>query len=94
MSLPHDTNSRLINVHRPFTSHFIQHYICIVTCFSDSQQGFRLDTGFMDHLQVVTTNNCNTIANFYTLQITTAHAKPFQSAASSPVVSWQWILTT
>jgi hypothetical protein len=44
--------------------------------------------GFIGHLQVVITNSYNIIANFYTLQITTAHAKTFQSAVSSPTVSW------
>jgi hypothetical protein len=29
---------------------------------------------FFDHLQVVTTNNYNTIADFHTLQITPAYA--------------------
>jgi hypothetical protein len=33
----------------------------IVTCMSDSQQGFGLDIKFIDHLQVVTTNNYNTV---------------------------------
>jgi hypothetical protein len=33
----------------------------IVTCMSDSRRGFGLDIGFFDHLQVVTTNNYNTI---------------------------------
>jgi hypothetical protein len=42
--------------------------------------GFGLKTGFTDHLQVVTTSNCNTVVNFHTLQITTAHAKSSQSA--------------
>jgi hypothetical protein len=49
----------------------------IVTCYSDSQLGFVLDIGFINHLQVVTTNNYITIANFHTLQITRAHAKSF-----------------
>jgi hypothetical protein len=44
-----------------------------------------LEVGFIDHLQIVTTGNCNTIANLHTLQITTAHAKPSQSV--SQVVS-------
>jgi hypothetical protein len=32
------------------------------------------DIGFLDHLEVVTTNNYNTMADFHTLQISTAHA--------------------
>jgi hypothetical protein len=47
---------------------------------SDSRQGFGLEIGFIDHLQAVTINNHNTIANVHTLQITTAHTKTFQSA--------------
>jgi hypothetical protein len=47
----------------------------IVTCMSDSRWGFGLEIGFIDHLQAVTTNNFNTIANFHNLQITTTHAK-------------------
>jgi hypothetical protein len=50
--------------------------------------GFGLESGFIDYLQVVTANHCNTIANFHTLQITTVHANSFQSALSSPVVAW------
>jgi hypothetical protein len=44
--------------------------------------GFRLEIGFITylHLQIVTTSNYNTIANFHTVEITTAHAKSFQSA--------------
>jgi hypothetical protein len=34
-------------------------------------EGYGLVTQFIDHLQVVTTNNYNTIADFLTLQITT-----------------------
>jgi hypothetical protein len=60
---------------------------------SDSRWGFGLDIGFIDHLHVVTTKNYNTIANFHTLQITTAHTKSFQSAVSSTLVSWQQIVT-
>jgi hypothetical protein len=49
----------------------------IVTCMRASRRGFGLKIGFIDHLQVVTTNNYNTIANFHILQVTTAHAKSF-----------------
>jgi hypothetical protein len=42
-------------------------------------RGFGLEIGFIDHVntQLVITLNYNAIANFRTLQITTAHAKPF-----------------
>jgi hypothetical protein len=54
----------------------------------DYQRGFRLEIGFIDHFntRLVTTLNYSVIANFHTLQITTIHAKSFQSAVSSPVV--------
>jgi hypothetical protein len=50
---------------------------------SDCRRGFGLYIGFITifNTQLVTTLNCNTIAGFYTLQITTAHAK------SSPACS-------
>jgi hypothetical protein len=35
------------------------------------QTKYGLVNGFIDHLQVVTTNNYNVIADFHTLQITT-----------------------
>jgi hypothetical protein len=47
--------------------------IHIVSILCDSRRGFELDIGFIDHLQVLATNNYNTI------QITGAHAKSFQS---------------
>jgi hypothetical protein len=37
--------------------------------------------GFTDNLQVITTNNYNTIADFHTLQITTAYAKSFPACS-------------
>jgi hypothetical protein len=36
-------------------------YQTIVTCMSDPRRGFGLELGFIDHLQVVTTNNYNSI---------------------------------
>jgi hypothetical protein len=52
------------------------------------QTGFGLVIGFTEHLQIVTTSTYNAIANSYTLQITTAPTKSFQSAVSSAVVAW------
>jgi hypothetical protein len=49
---------------------------------------FWIGDWIIDNLQVVTTNNYNTIANFHNLQIATAQAKPLQSAVPSPVVPW------
>jgi hypothetical protein len=50
--------------------------------------GFRLVIGFIEHLQIVTTNNCSTIANSHTLQFTAACTKSSQSAVSSLVIAW------
>jgi hypothetical protein len=52
---------------------------------SDSQWGFGLEIGFIDHFNVrlVTIFNYSASADFHTLQITTAHAKGCQSAAVS-----------
>jgi hypothetical protein len=55
---------------------------------SDYRRGFRRKIRFIEHLQVITTSNYNIIVNFHTLQITTAHAKYFQSAVSSQIVPW------
>jgi hypothetical protein len=51
----------------------------IVTILSDSGRGFGLHVGFIDHFntQLVITLNYSAIANFHTLQITSAHAESF-----------------
>jgi hypothetical protein len=54
----------------------------------DRRHGFVLEIGFIDHLQVVTTSNCNTVANSHTLHITTAHTKSFMSDVFSLVIPW------
>jgi hypothetical protein len=45
-------------------------------------------TGFVEQLQIVTTNNYSAIANSHTLQFTTERTKSSQPAVSSPVVAW------
>jgi hypothetical protein len=50
---------------------------------SDPRRGFWLQIGVTDHLQVVTTNNYNIIADLHTLQIAIGHAKYFQFALTS-----------
>jgi hypothetical protein len=59
-------------------------------CMCDYRSGFGLEIGFIDHfnIRLVTTLNYSAIADFHTSQITTTHAKSFQSAVSSPVVPW------
>jgi hypothetical protein len=42
-----------------------------VTLMNDYRRGFGLSIGFIDHSQVVTTNNYNIIADLHSLQITT-----------------------
>jgi hypothetical protein len=50
--------------------------------------GFGLIIVFLEHLQIVTTSNCSTIANSHTPKFTTARTKSSESAVSSPVVTW------
>jgi hypothetical protein len=52
--------------------------------------GFGLDIGFIDHfnIQPVITLNYSAIVNFHNSQLTTARAKLFQPAVSSPAVPW------
>jgi hypothetical protein len=47
---------------------------------------FRLVTGFIEHLQIIITNNYSTITNSHTQQYTTACIKSSQSVVSSPVI--------
>jgi hypothetical protein len=53
-------------------------------CYSDSQEGFGLDMGFIDHLQIVTTSNYDTLMELHTPNITVLQ----QSFLSSLVISW------
>jgi hypothetical protein len=57
----------------------------IVTCMSDDRRGSDLLAALTRNLSAL---NCSTIVDLQTLQITTAYAKSFQSAVSSPVVPW------
>jgi hypothetical protein len=50
---------------------------------SDYRRDIGLEIALIDPLHIVTTSNCNTITNFHTLQITTAHAESFKSAVTS-----------
>jgi hypothetical protein len=52
--------------------------------------GFGFEIAFIDHFNtlLMTTINYSSIVDLCNLQITTAHAKSFQSAVSSPVVFW------
>jgi hypothetical protein len=45
-------------------------------------------TGFIEHLQIVTTSNYSALSNSHILQLTTARSKSSQSAVYSPVVAW------
>jgi hypothetical protein len=51
---------------------------------SDSRRGVGLDIGFIGHFntRLVITLNYSAIANFHTLQITTAHAKSFPACSA------------
>jgi hypothetical protein len=55
-----------------------------VTCGSVTKEGVSITEQF--NTRLVTTFNYSAIADLHTLQITTAHAKSFQSAVSSPVL--------
>jgi hypothetical protein len=63
------------------TKNCIRH-LCSITWRSDCRQCFGLEIGFIDH-NLMTTLNHSAIANLHTLQITTAHAKSFQSTVTS-----------
>jgi hypothetical protein len=53
--------------------------------------GFGIVKGFIEHLQIVATNNYSAIANPHTLQFTAVRTESFQSAVPSQVVAWQRI---
>jgi hypothetical protein len=50
--------------------------------------GFGLVVGFIEHLQIITTNNYSAVTNSHTIQFTMACTKSSQSAVSSPVIAW------
>jgi hypothetical protein len=57
--------------------------------------GFLLVIGFIEHLQNVTTNNCNSLTELPTPKttVTTTHIKSSQFAMSALAVAWWWIPT-
>jgi hypothetical protein len=60
-------------------SNLYNHTVYFVTCMSDSQQGFGLEIGFIDHFntRLVTTLNYSTFTDLHTLRITREHTKSF-----------------
>jgi hypothetical protein len=44
---------------------------------SDSRQGFGMDIGFIDYLQIINTSNCNSLAELHTPNgtVTITHIK-------------------
>jgi hypothetical protein len=52
-------------------------YMNIVSCMNGSQQGFRLNIAFTDHLRIVTTSNYDSLTELHTpsITVTTAHIK-------------------
>jgi hypothetical protein len=49
---------------------------------NDARRGFGLEIGFIDHIQVITTNNYNNIA------ISTLYSSLQQTVSCSQSVSW------
>jgi hypothetical protein len=46
---------------RPYGSSYVKYWLMyIVTCLCDSQRSFGFEMGFIDYLQVVTTNHYDT----------------------------------
>jgi hypothetical protein len=68
---------------------YVWQNLCVVTRRNDCKRRFKLEIGFIDYfnLRLVTILNYSVVANLRTLQISTAHAKSYQSAVSSAVVS-------
>jgi hypothetical protein len=59
----------------------------VVMCMGDYRWGFGLVNGFIDHMEMVTISNYNSITGLHTLEITVtaAHRK---SSVSSLVIFW------
>jgi hypothetical protein len=67
----------------------------IVTFLSVTNSVFGMEIGFIDcfNTRLLTILNYSAITNLHMLQITTTCTKSFQSAVSSLVVPWYWLLT-
>jgi hypothetical protein len=75
-----DMSSQLNHVLSHFrTSHVFVPYFFLTCChvYEWLQTGFGLMNGFIDHLQMITTSNCNSLTGLHTLKITVtaAHLK-------------------
>jgi hypothetical protein len=84
--LPHGTTNIGLQTRSNYRCDFESHSVF-------EYSSFVLDIGFIDRLQVVTTSNDNIIAISSLYKSLQPTLNFFQSAVSSPVVSWQRILT-
>jgi hypothetical protein len=77
------------SLYRTSQNYVAWQWLCmhIVTCMNDSQWGFGLDIGFIDHLCVVTTSTYNSLMGLHTsnISVTTPHIK---SSVHSLIFNW------
>jgi hypothetical protein len=78
-----------------YTSRSIYFKILYCHVFGWLYMGFALVNRFIDqlHTRLWTTSTYSATADLHNSQITTAPAKPFQPAVSSPAIPWQRLLT-